>query len=384
MSPVGRLILPMRGRDGDEKHRVSTPLELFFDLVIVVAVAVAAGALHHGIADDHVTDAVLSYGLTFFAVWWAWMSFSWFATAYDTDDVAYRVAVFVQMVGAVIVAAGVGRAFESSDWSVVVLGYVVMRLAAMTQWLRATRDDPSHRANSVRWVIGIPIVQAGWVALLFVPEPLRLPGFIALVALELSIPFWAARATPLRWHSEHIAERYGLFTIIVLGESVLAGTLAVDSAVDQGGLDLRLLAVVLGALLIVFCMWWLYFERPTGDLLTSIGRSFQWGYGHYFIWAAAAAVGAGIAVAVDVATDHARVGPDVAGASVAVPVAIYLAGVWVLHDLPRPMSRLRMSLTPVAALLVLLTPLSPVPVLLSGIVVVCLLALRILSGAAQG
>ncbi len=141
----------MRGRDPDEQHRASTPLELFFDLVIVVAIAVAGSSLHHGIAEDHFLDAVLGYILTFFAIWWAWMSFTWFATAYDTDDVPYRVAVFVQMAGAIVMAAGIGRAIDAGDWSLVLLGYIVMRFALVFQWLRAARDDPSHRTQDIRY-----------------------------------------------------------------------------------------------------------------------------------------------------------------------------------------------------------------------------------------
>jgi len=367
----------MRGRDGDESHRASTPLELFFDLVIVVAVAAAASSLHHGLADDHVPESILSYLLVFFAVWWAWMSFSWFATAYDTDDVPYRIAVFVEMAGAIIMAAGVTRAFESADWSVVTLGYVVMRLAAVALWARATRTDPEHRANSIRWVIGVPIVQVGWIVLLFVPDDLLLPGFLVLAAAELLVPIWAARAKRLRWHSEHIAERYGLFTIIVLGESVLAGTVAIASATEAGLPDVTLLSVALGALLIVISMWWLYFERSTADLLTTIGRSFQWGYGHYFIWAAAAAVGAGVAIAVDVATHHTELDMQVAGAAAAVPVAVYVAGTWVLHDVPRAMPAWRMAMSPAAVVLILLAPLTPAPVLATGVVVVGLLAAKV-------
>jgi low temperature requirement protein LtrA len=374
-------VVPMRGRDADEENRASTPLELFFDLVIVVAVAVAAESLHHGVADDHIADSILSYAMTFFAIWWAWMSFTWFATAYDTDDVPYRLAVFVEMAGAIIIAAGIAQAFTASDWRVVTLGYVVMRLAAVALWARAARSDPPHRANSIRWAIGISVAQVGWVLLVLVPaEPtVLLLGFGALVLAELAIPIWAARASRLRWHSEHIAERYGLFTIIVLGESVLSGTLAITAAIDTGEMDAFLLGVVVGALLVVFTMWWLYFERPTDDLLTSIGRSFEWGYGHYFLWAAAAAVGAGFAIEVDVATHHAAIGTVPAGFSLGIPIAIYVVGTWVLHDLPRPMPGWRMALNPLAAVLVLLAPLTPAPALAIGLILTGLLAARIVT-----
>jgi hypothetical protein len=113
-------------------------------------------------------------------------------------------------------------------------------------------------------------------------------------------------------------------------------------------------------------------------------RAYEWGYGHYFIWAAAAAVGAGIAVAVDVVTDHAHVDSNTGGAAVAVPVVIYLAGIWVLHDVPRPMSRLRMSLSPLAMALILLTPFTAYPVFLTGVIVIALLAAKIVTTPQAG
>ena len=377
MSLRDGLFKTMSGRASDEEHRAATPLELFYDLVIVVAVAAAAAELHHGIAEDHIQDAVLGFVLIFFAIWWAWMGFTWFATAYDTDDVPYRVAVFVQMSGAVIIAAGVGRSFDG-DWSVVGLGYVVMRIPLAIQWLRAARDDPSHRTMNLRMALGIAVLQVSWVlALLFAPADLFLVIFAALVIGELAAPIIAAGGTPFPFHDEHIAERYGLLTIIVLGESVLAGAIAFSSAADAGFSELALFGVAIGSLQVVFAMWWLYFERPTDDLLTSVGRAYEWGYGHYAIWAAAAAVGAGIAVAVDVATHHAEVDLTIAGWAVAIPVAIYLAGIWVLHDVPREQSRLRMVLSPIAVVVVLLTPLTPAPILLAGVVVVGLLIAKL-------
>jgi low temperature requirement protein LtrA len=148
---------------------------------------------------------------------------------------------------------------------------------------------------------------------------------------------------------------------------------------DDAFSDLELLFLAVGALLLVFTMWWLYFERSSSDLLTSRARAFEWGYGHYFIWGAAAAVGAGIAVGVDVLTEHADVDMTVAGSAVAVPVAVYILGLWVLHDLPRSMTRARMAASPVAAAVVLLTPLTPQPILATGLVLGALLAIKLLT-----
>ena len=216
----------MGARSPHEPHRASTPLELLFDLVFVVAIAQAAGGLHHAIAERTPSKASFGYLMVFFAIWWAWMNFTWFASAYDCDDVPYRLAVFVQIAGALILAAGVPAMFETRAPNMaVVTGYVVMRLAMVAQWLRAAASDPDHRVTARRYAAGIAIVQLAWVGMLWVPH-LWAPGFIMLAAFELAVPVWAERAAPTTWHPHHIAERYGLLTLIVLGESILAATVA--------------------------------------------------------------------------------------------------------------------------------------------------------------
>ena len=134
--------------------------------------------------------------------------------------------------------------------------------------------------------------------MLFVPR-LWVPGFLAFAALELAVPVWAERAAPTTWHPHHIAERYGLLTLIVLGESILAATVAVQAALASGEALSALVPLIVGGLLIVYSMWWVYFDRPVHDLLTSLRKAIVWGYGHYLVFAAAAAVGAGLAVSVD-------------------------------------------------------------------------------------
>jgi hypothetical protein len=124
-------------------------------------------------------------------------------------------------------------------------------------------------------------------------------------------------------------------------------------------------------------MWWLYFEYPSEGLLTSLGRSFIWGYGHYFVWAAAAAVGAGFAVATDHITGQTEIGPTGAGAAVAIPVALYIISLWAVHYLPRGVSGARSLIGPAAAILVLLTPLSNNAVLLVGLILAGLVAVKV-------
>jgi len=372
--------VPLRPRSPVEEHRAATPLELFFDLVIVVAVAQAASGLHHALSEGHVGAGVLTYSMVFFGVWWAWVNFTWFASAYDNDDIAYRLLVLLQLTGALVFAAGI-PAFQHGDFRVGVLGYVVMRLALVTLWLRATAGDPERRTAARRYAAGVSLLQAAWVGFLFVPPEHGLVVFWALAACEILVPAWAERAAPTPWHPGHIAERYGLFTIIALGESILAATVAVRQATEAGAGAASLLPTAVGGLLIVFSFWWLYFEHPGHEALTSVRAAFVWGYLHYFVFAAVAAVGAGLAVSVDHLTRRGHVSNLVAGAAVAVPAALYLITLWFLlaRSEPRPAARIA---GPVTAVAVLLTPLTGQAVLWTGILMACLVTFKCLPGKA--
>ncbi|MET9349076.1 low temperature requirement protein A [Streptomyces termitum] len=351
-----RSFLPLTARSREESHRASTPLELFFDLCFVVAVAQAGASLVHAIAEGHAGTGVLNYAMVFFAVWWAWMNFSWFASAYDNDDVLYRVITFVQIAGVLVLAAGVSRAFEEHDFLVVYLGYVVMRLALASQWLRAAHHAGSAAERTLcrRYAGGVLVVQVGWLALLFVPEGARPWVFLVMALAEMAVPLYAEKDTPSAWHPHHIAERYGLFTIIVLGESVAAATVAVKSGIAEHDALNELLPVAAGGLLIVFSAWWIYFVVPAHDRLTDSRQGFLWGYGHYVILMSAAAIGAGLEVTVEEAVGKAHISTLAASASVTIPTAVFLLSVWLLHARHFKTGLAQQAVLPGSALLVLL------------------------------
>jgi low temperature requirement protein LtrA len=373
--PGMRLRAPMRPRSPHEAHRTATPLELFFDLVFVVAIAQAATGLHHAISEAHALEGLIGYAMVFFAIWLAWLNFTWFASAYDTDDVRYRIAVFIQMGGALMMAAGIPAMFETRSANLSVIGgYVVMRAVIVVQWLRVAVNDPERRTTALRYAIGTTALQTAWVALPLIPA-FWIPGFVVLAGLELAVPAWAERAAITPWHPHHIAERYGLLTLIVLGESILSANLTLQSALDAGEALASFAGLIAGGLLTVYAMWWIYFDRPVHDLLTSPRRVFIWGYGHYFVFASAAAVGAGLAANVDYVTHHSKVGPVGAGMAVAIPVAVYVMCLWVLHD--RPAYRSTRLYGPIAIVLVLLAPLTHHAVPVIGVVLAGLVAAKI-------
>ena len=201
-----------------------------------------------------------------------------------------------------------------------------------------------------------------------------------LAALELLVPAWAERAGHTPWHPGHIAERYGLFTIIVLGESVFAATLAVQSALDAGEALKDLVTIAIGGLVIVFALWWLYFSKPAAEMARDAraadgGRvAATFGYGHFVLFLAGAAVGAGVSVAVDQAGGHSALSPAGAGLAVTVPVAVYLLTLGGLFARRARESTRRIAGLAAAIVLVLASSWTPEPVLATGLILALLVA----------
>ncbi|WP_019631876.1 low temperature requirement protein A [Actinomadura atramentaria] len=352
-----RFSIPLPGlppRSRSEQHRAATPLELFFDLCFVTAVAQAGVKLVHALAEGEYAHGIAGYVIVFFAIWWAWMNFTWFASAYDRDDALYRAVTLVQIAGALVLAAGVPRAFDSADLSIAVTGYVIMRLALAVQWLRAAAGETgAARRTALRYVAGLVVVQIGWVVVAALPHDVRLIVFPVAACADVAVPVLAERTRRTPWHPEHIAERYGLFTLIVLGESVTAATIAVQQALDERWELGELLPIAVGGLLIVFAAFRVYFAVPAGTRLNTSRAAFVWGYGHYLILGSGAAIGAGVEVAVE-HSDHASHIPRlVAAAAVTVPTALFLLMVWVLHARHFKRDLAEQSVLPIAGAAVL-------------------------------
>jgi len=322
----------MTGRNPGEDHRAATPLELLFDLTLVVAFAQAGSEASHLIAEGHVSAAITALAFVMFAVIWAWINFSWFASAFDTDDWFYRVTTMVQMVGVLVLALGIPPVFESIDHGepldngVVVAGYVVMRVAMLAQWIRVAVQDPDHRKVALGYAVTLAVAQVGWTAAIFLELPLSatVPVFALLYGIELIGPLLAERrdgGTP--WHPHHIAERYGLLMIITLGEGILGTIAAVTVLVDKVGWSSEAVLVTVAGVGLTFGLWWNYFIVPSAEVLEKHRhRSWLWGYGHIPLFAATAAVGAGIHVAAYVVEGDAAIGVVGAVLATAIPVAI--------------------------------------------------------------
>jgi low temperature requirement protein LtrA len=266
------------------------------------------------------------------------------------------------MGGVLVLAAGVPSAFGAGDFRAITIGYLLMRVGLLVLWLRAAREDQEGRGTALRYAAGIAAVEVLWLVRQLLAELGVLASgalvvvFVALAVAELAVPMWAERSRGTSWHPHHIAERYTLFTIILLGESVLAVSTGIADVVASG-LHWSPVVVAGSGLVLLFALWWLYELEPSGDgLSTRRGRAFLWGYGHYGVFAALAAIGAGLEVAVRQTGAHDGLDTLGAGYAVAVPTAAFLVLLWVSHFPIVPRSRVRPAVLFGAAALVLLAP----------------------------
>ena len=334
-------LLRMTGRNPSESGRTASPLELLFDLTFVVAFGLAASQFSHYIAEGHILPALVGFTFAMFAVCWAWINFSWFASAYDTDDWFYRVTTMVQMIGVIVLALGLPAVFSSLDAGhpvdndVMVAGYVIMRLAMIAQWSRAAREDPGRRATALSYVKYISIAQVGWIVLAILDLPAVATFVLAtlLFSVEFAGPVLAERksdGTP--WHAHHIAERYGLLAIIALGESIFGTIAAVSALVEEQGWSGEAVVIVVAGVGLTFGLWWSYFILPSGAVLTRYRkRGFPWGYSHILIYASITATGAGLHVAAYVIDGHAAIGTVGAVLAVAIPLLVFSIAVYAIY-----------------------------------------------------
>lgn len=327
-------IRPMSGHDPSERGRTTTPLELLYDLTYVVAFGAASDQLAEQLSHGDVWPAIGAYAFAVWAVSWAWLNFSWFSSAYGNDDLLFRLATIVQMIGVVVLIYGLPVSFEAAAHGespnnlLMVLGYIIMRVPLIALWARAAAQDREHRRSALSYVVIISIAQVGWL-LTTIPALPTVPTVIVVVALalaEMIAPVAAARRfgyTP--WNAGHIAERFALLTLITIGE-VIAGTIAAVGALTQAkGWSPEAVLVASSGLLIAAAVWWTYFLVPSRLVLEERPhRTFAWRYAHLPLFGSIAAIGAGLHLTT-LAVQHGGVSLLGIALALAVPLALTIA-----------------------------------------------------------
>lgn len=323
---------PLLPRDTEEQHRVASPLELLFDLTFAVAFGLSGTQFAHFLAEGHVATALLGFTVAGFAIVWAWINYSWFASAYANDDWAFRLMSMAIMVGVVVLALGIPPMYDSLetphfDNRTIILGYVVMRLPLLAGWGRAWAEDVLRRPAIALYIGSLLIAQTCWIVVAVLPLTVAqtLWCTVGLVVIEVSGPFLAERRAATPWHAHHIVERYGLLLIITLGEGVIGTVAALSALIDREHWTIEAVLVVVAGIGLTFGLWWVYFAVDTAQILHHYReRSFLFGYLHLPLFLTVAATGAGLHVAgLWVAGESSLPLPGVVGA-VAVPVLTYV------------------------------------------------------------
>lgn len=200
-----------------------------------------------------------------------------------------------QMFGSLMIAANIHQFYEQGLTWIGVTGYAIMRLASCSQWWRVYRQVPGHQKVAWRSMIGLLTLQAMWISWLFLPASLQTPALFLFIVAELLMPVWARSEQFNNWHPGHIAERYGLLTIIVLGEGVVGVSNSIQYfLVNSASAASSIIFLGSSLVALVFSLWWLYFIVPFDTILNKERRRhdlFLFGYGHFFIFASIAGLG---------------------------------------------------------------------------------------------
>ncbi|HEU5113697.1 MAG TPA: low temperature requirement protein A [Acidimicrobiia bacterium] len=300
---MSRIAPPRLQTTAEGGHRTATWLELFYDLAFVVAIAI----LGERLLDDTTWTGFWSFFGYFALLWWLWASHTFYADRYDTDDLVYRLWAAAQMVAVLVMAASLAHG-PSESTTVFAAGYAGARLVLLALYWRVYRHVAETRRLVTGYLIGFGAAAVVWVASVFVPDPARFVLWGIALAIDLATP-WVVRrqqaTVPL--DESHLPERFGLFVILVLGESLAA---VVAGLSHIGWTTSSLIAAVLGVLLATL-LWWLYFDNAEGSVVRrrniegKTWRPTGWIYSHLPLAAALAIVG----VALDQAILSAGAGP---------------------------------------------------------------------------
>ncbi len=278
--PQLQLFKPPRLRTGQaaESERHATWLELFYDLIFVAAVAQLAGSL----SDDYSWRGMVRFSVLFVPIWWAWVGHTYYLTRFDTEDMGHRLLTMAQMTAAASLAVHVPAALGATSAGFA-LSYAAVRFILVAEYLRAGRHIPEVRPLTSRYAKGFGAAALLWVLSLLLPVPWRLALWGVALVIDVLTPLTAGllhvRFPP---HLMHLPERFGLFTIIVIGEAVVS----VVIGIGPHGLTINSgLAGIMG-LVVAFALWWGYFEGAKGAAVRALSgsrhvRRYQlWIYAH--------------------------------------------------------------------------------------------------------
>lgn len=288
------LLSPPRLRTDED--RTASRLELFLDLAYVLVVAQLATAL----AEDLTWHGAAVFAGLFTVTWWSWVTITLYANRFDTNDVLYRIVKLASMFAVAVMAASSTEAVGAQA-HIFTIGYLATRVLLIVLYARAWRHVTEARETITVYLASTGAGAALWALSLAVPAPARYWLWAAGILIEAAGPLLATRyGRDVPLHVEHLPERFGLFVILVLGESVAS---VVKGMYET---DWRVTSIVVSAVgfVIAAALWWSYFDlggaagkqhllERGGDGQGS-GTVDRYVYGHLPLTLGLAAVGVGV------------------------------------------------------------------------------------------
>lgn len=285
---------PPKLRIGEDtkEERHATWLELFYDLVFVVAVS----QLAHNLKEDISLSGLLGFVFLFIPIWWSWIGTTFYANRFDSDDIIHRLLVGVQMLTAAAMAVNIHHGLGESSPGFA-FAYALGRAVLVVEYIRAGRHIPLARPLTTRYAIGFAIASFLWLISALFPIPWRFALWGLGIIIDFATPLTARKfQLGLPPHASHLPERFGLFTIIVLGEAIIA----VVNGVSQQKWDVLTVISAIFGLIIAFSWWWVYFDNLGGTPIETartqgkVGTANIWLYTHLPLVIGIAATGVGV------------------------------------------------------------------------------------------
>jgi len=280
------------GEEDTEEERRATWLELFYDLVFVVAVSQVA----HNLKEDISLSGLIEFIVLFIPIWWSWIGTTFYANRFDSDDVIHRLLVGIQMLTAAGMAVNIHHGLGESSPGFA-LAYALGRAVLVVEYVRAGIHIPSARPLTTRYAIGFTIASLIWLSSAFLPIPWRFALWGLGIVIDFGTPLTARKyQIGLLPHASHLPERFGLFTIIVLGEAIIA---VVNGVSEQKWQALTVISAIFG-LMIAFSWWWVYFDNLGGTPIETartqgkVGTVNIWLYTHLPLVIGITATGVGV------------------------------------------------------------------------------------------
>jgi low temperature requirement protein LtrA len=263
----------------DDPERHANWTELLFDLVFVAAISL----LSLNLSKDYSLMGLLESLPLFFVIWWAWVGHTFYMTRFGTDDLVNRFLTMVQMLIVASLAVYVRDALGSTGTGFA-LSYAALRFILVFEYYLVSKQTPQFKPLSDHYAMGYGVAALLWAISAFIPTPWRFVIWGVAIVIDLLTPLSASdKHLKFPPHATHLPERFGLFTIILIGEAIISVVFTISSIGLSLGTEI---AGVMG-LLIAFSIWWAYFEEAGGaearvlEAGTQIRRYQLWLYSHF-------------------------------------------------------------------------------------------------------